>query len=97
MSYNYEDIYGVSLHAYMNELGLSLEDLFSKTITDIKFLKENLYRVTYKKENAQLQKVIFDTINKKQKHLDRMIEWAKIYCAEEYEGLRKDENWRGLL
>ena len=96
--YSYDQIYGVDLNAYMDRLGLSLEDLFLKTTTDIKFLKENLKREVQKDNpDEYLVTVIFNTIEKKEKHLQRMKEWAKIYCSHEYKLLKESDAWKNEL
>ena len=98
MEYTYDQIYGVDLNAYMDRLGISLEDLFLKTLTDIQFLKENLRREVEKKNpDDYLISVIYNTIEKKEKHLERMKEWAKVYCTHEYNMLRSSENWDKAL
>ena len=96
IEYTYDQIYGVDLNAYMDKLGFSLEDLVLKTMADIEFLKKNLRKEVNKpKENQDdyLITVIFNTINKKEKHLSRIIEWAKTYCELEYEDLKH----RGII
>jgi hypothetical protein len=81
----------------MGRLGLSLEDLLLKTVTDIEFLKENLKKITERDQDSYLQKIVFDMIQKKEKHLSKIIEWAKIYCKQEYDQLKESDSWKNII
>jgi hypothetical protein len=78
MNYTYDDIYGVSLDEYVKRHGLTLEDLIEKTKMDISILKENLSKVLKERRpypDNYLETVIFQTIKKKEKHLEHLSEW----------------------
>jgi hypothetical protein len=78
MNYTYDDIYGISLDEYVKKHDVTLDDLIEKTKTDILLLKENLSKVLKEKRpypDNYLETVIFQTIKKKEKHLEHLSEW----------------------
>jgi hypothetical protein len=78
MNFTYDDIYGVTLDEYVKRHGLDLEDLINKTKMDIAILKENLGKVIKDKlpyPDSYLETIIFQTIKKKERHLQHLLDW----------------------
>lgn len=78
MNFTYDDIYGVTLDEYIKRHELTLDDLVNKTKRDINILKENLGKVLKRKlpyPDSYLETVIYQTIKKKEKHLDHLLDW----------------------
>jgi len=79
IKYSYDDIYGIPLGEYLERHGVDLKNLISKVQIDIVLLKENLKRVLEEQRpypNNYLETVIYQTIQKKEKHLQHLMEWA---------------------
>jgi len=77
--YSYDDIYGISLDEYIKRHGVELHDLIAKVQIDIALLKENLKRVLKEQRpypDNYIETVIFQTIKKKEKHLQHLLDWV---------------------
>jgi len=77
-NYTYDDIYGISLDEYCKWHNLKLDDLIKKVQVDIDILKVNLDKTLRKKlpyPESYLETVIFQTIKKKEKHLQHLLDW----------------------
>jgi len=75
---SYDDIYGMSISEYCIAHGITVEQLISKTKTDISILKSRLKELVG--DGAllcEVGKVVYDNISKKTKHLERLVEWRE--------------------
>jgi len=80
INYTYDDIYGISLGEYCKLHNLTLDDLIEKVRMDINILKVNLGVVINEDKpypENYIENVIFQTIKKKEKHLEHLLDWAQ--------------------
>ena len=77
-NFSYDDIYGISLDEYCKWHNLTLDNLIKKVQVDIDILKSNL-NFTLKKNlpypESYLETMIYKTIQKKEKHLQHLLDW----------------------
>jgi hypothetical protein len=78
MNLTYDELFGVTLTEYLKEHNTNLTSIIEKIEIDIMLLKKNLKNII--SMNGILDSkidIIYKTINKKEKHLNRLIEWSK--------------------
>jgi len=71
----YDKIYGMDLNSYCAVHHTTVEQLISKVKTDIKILKGNFKTEYTGMIPTPLGDEIYTALNKKQKHLDRLLAW----------------------
>lgn len=81
MIYNYDLLYGVNIKEYVKRHNTKIDNIIKKTEIDIAILKENLLKITrgnlkhLPEKYPLIEKEIYDLIDKKKKHLERLKEW----------------------
>ncbi len=90
-----DDLYGVSLNEYCAIHGTTPEALIQKTCTDIALLRQRLHRLVWNAEqdpkNEDLIPHVKEKMERKQRHLERLMEWAaatKLGIKKQKEGKR---------
>ena len=84
MSLDYNNLYGISLEDYIKEQETTLSSLIQKVQKDILLLENNLKKVIKDKDLTDPDvNIIFNTIKKKQKHLQRLKDWKRERTEDE--------------
>lgn len=77
--YSYDDIYGVDLETYCKVHNTTIDHLIEKIEIDINLLQSRmgeLLEVEWSQQNNALITHIYNLIKKKDKHKERLKEWA---------------------
>jgi hypothetical protein len=73
MNYSYDEIYGVDIEEYCSLHNTTPQDLINKINIDIQILKNRLKEII-NEDDHYLISVVYELINKKEKHKDRLIQ-----------------------
>ena len=79
MNYSYDETFGVDLPTYCEVHGTDIETLIKKVELDIELLSERLkplMALHFMEQDSPLIEHIVRLIRKKQKHKDRLNDWA---------------------
>lgn len=79
MSYSYDDIFGVDLDTYCAAHSTTIEALVEKIDRDVDLLNyrmKRLMEVPFMEQDVALTTYLYKLINKKQKHKQRLLDWA---------------------
>jgi len=80
LNLSYDELYGIPLDDYCHAHDVTLDDLIKKIRIDIDLLKNNLKKILKLNlpypENF-IETAIYKTISKKEKHLERILNWRQ--------------------
>jgi len=73
----YDEVYGMSLDEYCAVHNTTMELLIGKVAKDVEILKENFKKEYTGMLPTPLGDKIYEALEKKRKHLDRLKDWAR--------------------